>query len=154
MQRSTLMQRDELGQKFNRNWVVIDAKGQTLGRLASQIAKILMGKDKPGYTPHVDTGDYVVVINAKEIKVTGKKFSQKKYFHYSGYPGGIRAWTFAEMLEKHPTKPLEEAVKNMLPKTTLGRRMLKKLKVYAGAAHPHHVQNPKPLSIRDEDALP
>lgn len=145
MQRSTLMKREELGKKFQRNWVVIDAKGQTLGRLASQIAKILMGKHKPEYTPHVDTGDYVVVINAKEITVTGKKSSQKKYFHYSGYPGGIRERTFAEMLEKHPTKPIEEAVKNMLPKTVLGRRMLKKLKVYAGAEHPHHVQNPKPL---------
>lgn len=130
MQHSTLMRREELGKTFCRNWVVIDAKGQTLGRLASQIAKLLMGKHKPEYTPHVDTGDYVVVINAKDIKVTGKKREQKKYFHYSGYPGGIREWTFEQMIQKHPTKPLEEAVKNMLPKTVLGRRMLKKLKVY------------------------
>jgi large subunit ribosomal protein L13 len=106
-----------------------------------------MGKHKPAYTPHVDTGDYVVVINAKEIKVTGKKRQQKRYFHYSGYPGGIRERTFEEMLRKHPTKPLEEAVKNMLPKTVLGRRMLKKLKVYAGSEHPHQIQNPQPITL-------
>lgn len=148
MQHSTLMKREELGDKFQRNWLVIDAKGQTLGRLAARIARMLMGKHKPEYTPHVDTGDYVVVINAKEIKVTGKKSSQKRYFHYSGYPGGVREWTFAELIEKHPTKPLEEAVKNMLPKTVLGRRMLKKLKVYPGTEHPHLVQNPQPLEPR------
>ena len=145
MQHSTLMKREELGKKFRRNWLVIDAKGQTLGRLATQIAKILMGKHKPEYTPHVDTGDYVIVINAKEIKVTGDKRQQKKYYHYSRYPGGIREWTFAELIKKHPTKPLEEAVKNMLPKTVLGHRMLKKLKVYPSAEHPHQVQNPQSL---------
>lgn len=150
MQRSTLMKREELGKQFQRSWVVIDAKGQTLGRLASQIAKILMGKHKPEYTPHVDTGDYVVVINAKEVKVTGKKSSQKKYFRYSGYPGGIRERTFAEMLVKHPTKPIEEAVKNMLPKTVLGRRMLKKLKVYAGPEHPHQAQDPQSYNAHNK----
>lgn len=148
MQHSTLMKREELGDKFQRNWLVIDAKGQTLGRLASRIARILMGKHKPEYTPHVDTGDYVIVLNAKEIKVTGDKRQQKKYYHYSGYPGGLREWTFAELIERHPTKPLEEAVKNMLPKTVLGRRMLKKLKVYPGTEHPHRVQNPQPLEHR------
>jgi large subunit ribosomal protein L13 len=148
MQHSTFMKREELGKKFHRNWLVIDAKDQTLGRLATQIAKILMGKHKSVYTPHVDTGDYVIVINAKEIKVTGNKRQQKKYYHYSGYPGGLREWTFEELLARHPTKPLEEAVKNMLPKTVLGRRMFKKLKVYAGAEHPHQVQNPKPYSAK------
>lgn len=147
MQYSTFVKREELSKRFNRNWVVVDARGQTLGRLAARIAKILMGKHKPLYTPHVDAGDYVVVINAKEIKVTGAKRQQKKYFHYSGYPGGIREWTFAEMLEKHPTKPIEEAVKNMLPKTVLGRRMLKKLKVYPGPEHPHHAQEPQPVKL-------
>ncbi len=147
MQHSTLMKREDLGKRFQRRWVLIDAKGKTLGRLASQIAKILMGKHKPEYTPHVDTGDYVVVVNAKEIKVTGKKREQKQYFHYSGYPGGIREWTFEQLIEKHPTKPIEEAVKNMLPKSVLGRRMLKKLKVYPGPEHPHQAQNPQPIEV-------
>ncbi len=147
MQNSTLMKREDLGQRFQRNWVLVDAKGQTLGRLASQIAKVLMGKHKPNYTPHVDVGDYVIVINAKEIKVTGKKSAQKMYYHYSRYPGGLRAWTFSQMLECHSTKPLEEAVRNMLPKTVLGRRMLKKLKIYAGPEHPHQTKNPTSVSL-------
>lgn len=147
MQHSTLAKREEMGQTFQRNWVLIDAKGRTLGRLASQIAKRLMGKHKPLYTPHVDVGDYVVVINAKAVKVTGNKPEQKMYHHYSGYPGGLRSWTFAQMIERHPAKPIEEAVKNMLPKTVLGRRMFKKLKVYAEAEHPHQAQNPQAIEI-------
>lgn len=147
MQNSTLMKREDLGKRFQRNWVLVDAKGATLGRLASQIAKVLMGKYKPNYTPHVDVGDYVIVINAKEVKVTGKKSEQKIYYHYSRYPGGLRSWTFSQMVERHPTKPIEEAVRNMLPKTVLARRMLKKLKVYAGAEHPHQAQNPTSVSL-------
>lgn len=147
MQSSTLMKREDLGKRFQRNWVLVDAKGATLGRLASQIAKVLMGKYKPNYTPHVDVGDYVIVINAKEVKVTGKKSEQKIYYHYSRYPGGLRSWTFSQMVERHPTKPIEEAVRNMLPKTVLARRMLKKLKVYAGPEHPHQAQNPTSVSL-------
>ncbi|MCS6936711.1 MAG: 50S ribosomal protein L13 [Candidatus Bipolaricaulota bacterium] len=145
MQRTTLMKKDD--RRSLRAWVLVDARGETLGRLASRIAKILMGKHKPYYTPHVDVGDYVVVINAKEIKVTGKKSEQKIYYHYSRYPGGLRSWTFSQMIERHPTKPLEEAVRNMLPKTVLGRRMLKKLKIYPGPEHPHQIQNPTPIRL-------
>lgn len=147
MQHTTLMKKEDLDRRFQHRWVLVDARGATLGRLASQVAKILMGKHKPNYTPHVDVGDYVVVINAKEIKVTGKKSEQKIYYHYSRYPGGLRSWTFSEMVERHPTKPIEEAVRNMLPKTVLGRRMLKKLKIYAGPEHPHQIQNPTAIRL-------
>lgn len=145
MQKTPLMRKEEMGKTWKRDWYLVDAKGQTLGRLAARIARVLMGKHKPIYTPHVDVGDYVVVINAAHVKVTGKKLEQKRYYHHSGYPGGLKERTLAEMLQKHPTKPLYEAVRRMLPKSTLGRRMLKKLKVYPGPEHPHRAQNPKPL---------
>ncbi len=123
-----------------RRWHLIDASGQTLGRLASQVARLLMGKHKPIYVPYLDTGDYVVVINADKVRVTGKKAEEKIYYRHSGYPGGLRAVTLKEMLAKHPTRVVEHAVKGMLPDTDLGRRMFKKLKVYAGEHHPHQAQ--------------
>lgn len=147
LQKTVLMKREEMGETWQRNWYIVDAKGQTLGRLAVQIARVLMGKHKPIYTSHVDVGDYVVVINAAEVKVTGKKREQKRYYHYSGYPGGLRERTFEEMIEKHPTRPLSDAVRRMLPKSTLGRRMLKKLKIYPESEHPHTAQHPQPLDI-------
>lgn len=126
--------------EIERKWHVIDASGQTLGRLAAQVAKLLMGKHKPLYVPYLDTGDYVIVINAAKVRVTGKKATEKIYYRHSGYPGGLKAMTFKEMLAKHPTRVIEHAVKGMLPDTDLGRRMLKKLKVYAGENHPHQAQ--------------
>ncbi len=123
-----------------RRWHLIDAAGQTLGRLASKIARLLMGKHKPIYAPYLDTGDYVVVINAAKVRVTGKKAREKIYYRHSGYPGGLRAVTLSEMLARHPTQVIGHAVKGMLPDTDLGRRMLKKLKVYAGEDHPHKAQ--------------
>lgn len=125
---------------IQRQWHVIDAAGQTLGRLASQVARLLMGKHKPIYAPYLDTGDYVIVINAAKVRVTGKKAEEKIYYRHSGYPGGLRAITLKEMLAKHPTRVIEHAVKGMLPDTDLGRRMFKKLKVYAGDSHPHQAQ--------------
>jgi large subunit ribosomal protein L13 len=119
---------------------VIDAAGQTLGRLAAQVAKLLMGKHKPIYAPYLDAGDYVIVINAAKVRVTGKKAGEKIYYRHSGYPGGLRAVTFREMLATHPTRVIEHAVKGMLPDTDLGRAMFKKLKVYAGENHPHQAQ--------------
>ncbi len=126
--------------EIERKWHLIDANGQTLGRLCSQIAKILMGKHKAIFARNIDTGDYVVVINAAKIRVTGKKASDKAYFRFSGYPGGIREISYAEMMAKHPTRIIEHAVKGMLPHTSLGRTMYKKLKVYAGDKHPHQAQ--------------
>lgn len=123
-------------------WYVIDAKDKTLGRLAVTIANILRGKNKPEYTPHVDTGDFVVVINASEIKVTGKKETDKIYYHHTGYPGGLRSISYRDLKEKDPTKALEKAVKGMLQKNTLGAKQLTKLKIYAAAEHPHAAQNP------------
>lgn len=123
-------------------WYVIDAKDQTLGRLAVTIANILRGKNKPEYTPHVDTGDFVVVINASGIKVTGKKETDKIYYHHTGYPGGLRSISYRDLMEKDPTMALEKAVKGMLQKNTLGAKQLTKLKIYAGAEHPHAAQNP------------
>ncbi len=125
---------------IERRWHVIDAAGQTLGRLATQVAKLLMGKHKPIYAPYLDTGDYVIVINAAKVRVTGKKAREKIYYRHSGYPGGLRAVTFREMLATHPTRVIEHAVKGMLPDTDLGRAMFKKLKVYAGEDHPHQAQ--------------
>ena len=125
---------------IERQWHVIDAAGQTLGRLASQVAKLLMGKHKPIYAPYLDAGDYVIVINAAKVKVTGRKLTEKIYYRHSGYPSGLRAITLKEMLAKHPTRVIEHAVKGMLPDTDLGRRMFKKLKVYAGESHPHQAQ--------------
>ncbi|HEX76505.1 MAG TPA: 50S ribosomal protein L13 [Dehalococcoidia bacterium] len=121
-------------------WHVIDASGKTLGRLASQIASLLMGKHKPIYVPHLDTGDYVIVLNAAKVRVTGNKAKQKVYYRHSGYPGGLKAATFEEMLDTHPTRVIEHAVKGMLPHNRLGRAMFKKLKVYTGDSHPHQAQ--------------
>jgi large subunit ribosomal protein L13 len=126
--------------EIERKWHVIDANGQILGRLSVQIAKLLMGKHKAMFANNIDTGDFVVVINAAKIRVTGKKMREKSYYRYSGYPGGIRSITLGEMLEKHPTRAVEHAVKGMLPNSRLGRAMYKKLKVYAGDEHPHKAQ--------------
>ncbi len=133
--------------EIEKKWYVVDASGKTLGRLATKIATILMGKHKAIYTPHVDTGDYVVVVNAEKIELTGKKWQQKKYYRHSGYPGGLKEMTALQMKEKHPEKIIYLAVKRMLPKNKLGRRMLRKLKVYAGPEHPHKAQKPEPLEI-------
>ncbi|MDW8002615.1 MAG: 50S ribosomal protein L13 [Deltaproteobacteria bacterium] len=136
-------------EEIKRDWYLIDANGLTLGRLASKIATMLMGKTKPCYTPHLDCGDYVVVINAEKIKVTGKKLLSKFYARHSGYPGGIKLTNLKTMLEKKPEEVLKLAVKGMLPKGSLGRKMLKKLKVYRGSQHPHFAQSPKPLDMKE-----
>lgn len=133
--------------KIERKWYLVDANGQTLGRLASEIAKILRGKNKPEFTPHVDTGDYVVVINAAKVKVTGKKMDQKIYYNHSEYVGGMKETTLAEMMDKKPEKVMELAVKGMLPKGPLGRSMIKKLHVYAGAEHNQQAQKPEELKF-------
>ena len=133
---------------IERKWYVIDAEGQTLGRLSSEIAKILRGKNKPTFTPHVDTGDNVIVVNAEKIKVTGKKLEQKIYYKHSDYPGGMRETTLKEMLDKKPTDVITLAVKGMLPKGPLGRTMIEKLHVYAGAEHPHAAQKPEALELK------
>ncbi|UWP60582.1 50S ribosomal protein L13 [Ruminococcus gauvreauii] len=133
--------------KIERKWYVVDAEGCTLGRLASEVAKVLRGKNKPVFTPHIDTGDYVVVINAEKINVTGKKLDQKIYYHHSEYVGGMKETTLREMLAKKPEKVIELAVKGMLPKGPLGRQMLTKLHVYAGAEHPHAAQTPEALTF-------
>jgi len=131
----------------NNDWYVVDAQGKVLGRLAAQIATRLRGKHKPEYTPHVDTGDYIVVVNAAKIRVTGNKAEDKKYYRHTGYPGGIREINFAKLQAKYPGRVLQKAVKGMLPKGPLGNAMLKKLKVYAEGAHPHSAQQPKALEI-------
>jgi large subunit ribosomal protein L13 len=133
--------------EIEREWYVVDAEGQTLGRLASEIAKVLRGKHKPIYTPHLDTGDYVIVVNAEKIHVTGRKKDQKMYHHHSGYPGGLTSITLRDQLKRHPTRVIRAAVKGMLPHNRLGRAMLKKLKVYAGDAHPHEAQQPKQMQF-------
>jgi large subunit ribosomal protein L13 len=129
------------------DWYVIDAQGQTLGRLATQTASILRGKHKPIYTPHVDCGDYVIIINAEKIHVTGQKMRQKKYYRHSGYPGGLTEISLRDQLQKFPNRVLEAAIRGMLPKNRLGRRMFKKLKVYPGPNHPHQAQQPKPMAF-------
>ncbi len=129
--------------KIERKWYVVDAEGQTLGRLAAEIAKVLRGKNKPEFTPHVDTGDYVVVVNASKVKFTGKKMLQKVYYNHSDYVGGMRETTLAEMMQKKPEKVVELAVKGMLPKGPLGRQMYKKLHVYAGPEHEQQAQKPE-----------
>ncbi len=131
----------------DRQWVVVDAEGQTLGRLATRIADALRGKRKPTYTPHIDVGDFVVVVNAEKISVTGAKRTEKLYHRHSGYPGGLRSRTLNEMLEKRPEEVIRLAVKGMLPKNRLGRKQLTKLKVYAGPEHPHAAQKPQKLEI-------
>ncbi len=130
-----------------RDWFVVDAEGKTLGRLASEIARILRGKHKPIYSPAVDCGDYVVVINAKKIQVTGRRLDQKMYYRHSGYMGGLTAISLRDQLEKYPNRVIESAVKGMLPKNKLGRQMIKKLKVYGDENHPHEAQQPEPLAL-------
>ena len=133
--------------KLNRDWVLVDAKDQVLGRLASRVALILRGKDKVTYTPFLDTGDFVVVINAEQVAVTGKKRSQKVYQRYSGYPSGRRTQRLEDVLRTHPDRVLRQAVKGMMPDGPLGRRLLSKLKVYAGPNHPHTAQQPRPVNL-------
>ena len=130
-----------------RKWFVVDAEGQTLGRLAAEVAKVLRGKHKPTFTPHVDTGDFVIVVNADKVKLTGKKLIQKTYFHHSGYPGGSTFTQAGHMLEKRPERVVEMAVRGMLPKNKLGEQMYRKLNVYAGAEHPHQAQKPEVLEL-------
>ncbi|MCM8772656.1 MAG: 50S ribosomal protein L13 [Candidatus Omnitrophica bacterium] len=136
-------------EKISRKWYLIDADGQILGRLASKVAKILMGKHKPIYTPHVDTGDYVIVINAEKIRVTGKKLKDKIYYKHSGYLGHLKEETLASLLSRKPETVIKLAVKGMLPKNSLGRKMLKKLKVYRGPEHPHIAQKPEILNLEE-----
>lgn len=132
-------------EEIEHEWYVVDAAGQTLGRLASRVAPILKGKHKPTYTPHVDCGDYVIVVNADKVRVTGRKLDQKIYYRHSGYPGGLKSISLRDQLDRHPERVLEAAVRGMMPKNKLGRRMMKKLKVYAGDSHPHQAQQPKSL---------
>jgi len=134
-------------EEIEREWYVVDAEGQTLGRLASKIAPILKGKHKPIYTPHLDCGDFVVVINAEKVRVTGRKMDQKFYYRHSGYPGGIKSISLRDQLVRHPERVVQAAVRGMLPKNKLGRRMIKKLKVYAGDSHPHAAQQPESLEL-------
>lgn len=131
----------------DRKWHLIDAKGQTLGRLASKVAKVIRGKEKAIFTPNTDTGDFVIVINAAQVKMTGKREEKKEYFHHSGYPGGLKTQSFNELIEKKPDFVIREAVKGMLPKTKLGNKLIKKLKVYKDDAHPHQAQLPTALSL-------
>jgi large subunit ribosomal protein L13 len=130
-----------------RTWYVVDADGKVLGRLATRIATVLRGKHKAMFTPHMDTGDFVVVVNAKAVRLTGRKRQQKKMYRHSGYPGGLRETSYETLLKNHPERVITEAVKGMLPKTRQGRQLLKKLKVYAGPAHEHQAQKPAPLSV-------
>ncbi|MBQ9699975.1 MAG: 50S ribosomal protein L13 [Lachnospiraceae bacterium] len=134
-------------EKIERKWYVVDATGCTLGRLSAEIAKVLRGKNKPEYTPHIDAGDYVIVVNAEKIAVTGKKMDQKVYYHHSDYVGDLKETTLKEMLAKHPERVIEHAVKGMLPKGPLGRQMYTKLHVYAVAEHPHAAQKPETLTF-------
>ncbi len=133
---------------IERKWFVVDAEGQTLGRFASEVAKILKGKHKPEYTPHVDCGDYVIVLNCGKIKVTGNKATQKVYRHHTGWVGNLKEISYQEMLKKHPDRIITHAVKGMLPKNSLGRQMIKKLKVYTGSEHSHDAQKPEVLEIK------
>lgn len=133
--------------EVERRWYVVDAEGKTLGRISSQIAAILRGKHKPIYSPSVDCGDFVIVINADKVAVSGRRMEDKMYYRHSGYPGGLREMTLREQLERYPTRPIELAVKGMLPKNRLGRKMIKKLKIYAGSEHPHQAQQPEVLEL-------
>ena len=132
---------------IERGWYLVNAEGKTLGRLASEIAKVLRGKHKPIYSPHLDCGDYVIVINADKVRVTGRKLDQKMYYRHSGYPGGLKSISLRNQLQKHPERVLEAAVRGMLPKNRLGRKMMRKLKVYAGDSHRHQAQQPKVLEL-------
>jgi large subunit ribosomal protein L13 len=138
------------GAELVHRWWVVDAEGQVLGRLASAVASRLRGKDKPTYAPHLDGGDFVVVVNAEKIRVTGRKLEQKTYTRHSGYPGGLRQTPLARQLETHPERVIEAAVRGMLPKNTLGHQLFSKLKVYAGPTHPHAAQHPEPLLLTPE----
>jgi large subunit ribosomal protein L13 len=135
-------------QEVERKWYVVDAEGQTLGRLAAEIARVLRGKNKPQYTPHVDTGDFVVVVNADRIEVTGRKAEQKVYRRHTGYPGGLREMSYEVMMQRKPTEILRKAVWGMMPKTRLARQQFKKLKIYAGPEHPHAAQTPQNLEVK------
>ncbi len=132
---------------ITRDWHLVDAEGRVLGRLASRVASILMGKEKPTYADFLDCGDFVIVVNAEKVRLTGKKLSNKLYYRHSGYPGGLKQMTAAEVLEKHPERVIRSAVKGMLPRNKLGRKMLLKLKIYAGGDHPHQAQQPRTLSL-------
>jgi large subunit ribosomal protein L13 len=134
-------------ESVQRDWYIVDAEGKTLGRLAAEVATRLRGKHKPEYTPHVDTGDYIVVVNAEKVAVTGNKATQKTYYSHTGYPGGIKDITFDKLIEKAPERVIQSAVKGMLPRGPLGREMFRKLKVYAGAEHPHTAQQPQALEL-------
>ena len=134
-------------EEVSHSWYVVDATDKTLGRLSTEIANRLRGKHKPEYTPHVDTGDYIVVVNADKVKVTGNKTTDKVYYHHTGFPGGIKSITFDKLMQKAPERAIETAVKGMMPKNKLSRSMLSKLKVYAGGEHPHAAQQPEPLDI-------
>ncbi len=142
MQKTYIPKSDDV----TREWYVLDAKGENLGRLATKIATVILGKHKPNYTPGIDTGDFVIVINAEQITVTGNKLEDKFYYRHSGYPGGFRQISLRDQLAKHPERVVESAVWGMLPHNRLGRRLIKKLKVYAGPVHPHEAQQPKPLN--------
>jgi len=133
--------------EIQRNWLVIDATDIVLGRLASHAAALLRGKHKPTFAPHVDTGDFVIIVNAEKVALTGSKLAQKKAYRHSGYPGGLTATSYTELLEKHPTRAVEKAIRGMLPKNSLGAAQLKKLKVYAGPEHPHAAQQPTPYTL-------
>ncbi len=135
-------------QDVERNWFVVDANDKVLGRIATRVATLLRGKHKPSFTPHVDGGDFVIVVNARHVKLTGRKLEQKKYYRHTGYLGGIKETTAGRMLELHPERVFEAAVRGMLPKGPLGRKMFKKLKVYAGPDHPHAAQKPSPLQVQ------
>ena len=134
-------------ESVERDWYIVDAENKTLGRLSTEIARRLRGKHKPEYTPHVDTGDYIVVINAEKVRVTGNKATDKMYHHHTGYPGGLKSISFDKLIERAPERVIETAVKGMLPKNPLGRAMYKKMKVYAGTEHPHTAQQPKTLEV-------
>jgi large subunit ribosomal protein L13 len=134
--------------EIDRQWFVVDAEDQVLGRLATQVASILRGKHKPEFTPHLDAGDFIIIVNAEKVRVTGSKDTQKRYYRHSQYPGGIRSLTFNEMIDRHPERVIQTAVRGMLPKNALGRRTLRKLRVYCGPTHPHSGQQPVPLDIR------
>lgn len=143
MQKTTLA----VTQRHEADWYVVDASRETLGRMATRVARILMGKHKPNYTPHADVGDFVVVINAADVQVSGTKAESKVYRRHTSYPSGLRETLYSKMRERHPTEMVRLAVRRMMPKNTLGRHMMRKLKVHGGAQHPHHAQNPKPLSF-------
>ncbi|MDD5220534.1 MAG: 50S ribosomal protein L13 [Candidatus Bipolaricaulis sp.] len=146
-QRTFLAKNEEMGKTWDRDWYVVNADGKRLGRLASEVAVILQGKHKPIYTPHVDTGDYVVVINAERIELTGQKWDDKLYQRHTGYMGGLKSMSYRRLIGRHPELPIREAVRRMLPKSILGRQMLRKLKIYAGPVHPHAAQGPQELEI-------